>query len=213
MLQALFQSAQHLYEKRKGSGSRSGSGCPTLVSMYCYWTVLHLNFFYKCNILLHVFWQAWFTARMAFTRTTAVMSIMGYMLGLGDRHLENINVDTTTGHSTKKIIDEQVFFINRLKYFNKILFWFGGQCFHVDMNSLFNVNETYAVRMNNLEFRNNLFYSINYCKTLPVNDCASCFTNCLNCEVCRVTGSRNCALSSHPQHSRRFRTFGRRGTI
>jgi phosphatidylinositol kinase/protein kinase (PI-3 family) len=54
----------------------------------------------KCNILPHVFWQAWFTARMAFTRTTAVMSIMGYMLGLGDRHLENINVDTTTGHPT-----------------------------------------------------------------------------------------------------------------
>ncbi len=39
---------------------------------------------------------------MAFTRTTAVMSIMGYMLGLGDRHLENINVDTTTGQECSR---------------------------------------------------------------------------------------------------------------
>ena len=60
--------------------------------------------------------QAWFAARLAFTRTTAVMSMMGYILGLGDRHLENINVDTTT-----------------------------GQIFHVDMNSLFNISETYTV--------------------------------------------------------------------
>jgi len=60
--------------------------------------------------------QAWFAARLAFTRTTAVMSMMGYILGLGDRHLENINVDTATGDT-----------------------------FHVDMNSLFNVSETYKV--------------------------------------------------------------------
>ena len=48
------------------------------------------------------------------------MSVMGYLLGLGDRHLENINVDTTT-----------------------------GETFHVDMNSLFNISETYKV---NTEF-------------------------------------------------------------
>jgi len=60
--------------------------------------------------------QAWFAARLSFTRTTEVMSIMGYILGLGDRHLENINVDTATGDT-----------------------------FHVDMNSLFNVSETYKV--------------------------------------------------------------------
>jgi phosphatidylinositol kinase/protein kinase (PI-3 family) len=76
---------------------------------------------------------------MAFTRTTAVMSIMGYMLGLGDRHLENINVDTTTGQSLNKKKDN-----SRTTYFIIILV---GQCFHVDMNSLFNVNETYAVRI------------------------------------------------------------------
>ena len=49
---------------------------------------------------------------MAFVRSTAVMSMMGYIIGLGDRHLENINVDTTT-----------------------------GETFHVDLNCLFNKGE------------------------------------------------------------------------
>ena len=60
--------------------------------------------------------QSWFIARMAFVRSTAVMSMMGYIIGLGDRHLENINVDTTTGDT-----------------------------FHVDMNCLFNKGETLTV--------------------------------------------------------------------
>ena len=60
--------------------------------------------------------QSWFTARMAFVRSTAIMSMMGYIIGLGDRHLENINVDTTTGDT-----------------------------FHVDMNCLFNKGETLGV--------------------------------------------------------------------
>jgi hypothetical protein len=40
---------------------------------------------------------AWFEARLAFTRSCAVMSMIGYSVGLGDRHLENILIDTTTG--------------------------------------------------------------------------------------------------------------------
>ena len=40
---------------------------------------------------------AWFEARLAFTRSSAVMSMIGYSVGLGDRHLENILIDTTTG--------------------------------------------------------------------------------------------------------------------
>jgi len=58
------------------------------------------------------------------------MSMMGYILGLGDRHLENINVDTTT-----------------------------GQTFHVDMNSLFNISETYAV----IYFKNSMIQIIHKC--------------------------------------------------
>jgi serine/threonine-protein kinase ATR len=36
-------------------------------------------------------------ARLAFTRTTAVMSMVGYLLGLGDRHGENVLIDTCNG--------------------------------------------------------------------------------------------------------------------
>jgi serine/threonine-protein kinase ATR len=41
--------------------------------------------------------SAWYTARQRYTRTTAVWSMVGAMLGLGDRHGENILLDTTNG--------------------------------------------------------------------------------------------------------------------
>ncbi|XP_071453339.1 serine/threonine-protein kinase ATR [Hetaerina americana] len=41
--------------------------------------------------------QGWYMARNSYTRTTAVMSIVGYVLGLGDRHGENIMFDSTNG--------------------------------------------------------------------------------------------------------------------
>ena len=39
----------------------------------------------------------WFDARLAFTRSCGVMSMIGMAVGLGDRHLENILVNATTG--------------------------------------------------------------------------------------------------------------------
>ena len=39
----------------------------------------------------------WHRARLAFTRTTAVWSMVGHIVGLGDRHGENILLDATTG--------------------------------------------------------------------------------------------------------------------
>lgn len=39
----------------------------------------------------------WYKARSAYVRTTAVMSIVGYILGLGDRHCENILLDAKNG--------------------------------------------------------------------------------------------------------------------
>jgi serine/threonine-protein kinase ATR len=53
---------------------------------------------------------------MSFTRTAAVMSIVGFVLGLGDRHGENINLDSST-----------------------------GDIVHVDFNCLFNKGETFDI--------------------------------------------------------------------
>ncbi|XP_048255679.1 serine/threonine-protein kinase ATR-like isoform X1 [Haliotis rufescens] len=57
---------------------------------------------------------SWYNARLAYARTSAVMSMVGYILGLGDRHGENILYDSTT-----------------------------GDCVHVDFNCLFNKGETF----------------------------------------------------------------------
>jgi serine/threonine-protein kinase ATR len=54
----------------------------------------------------------WYAARLAFTHTSAVMSMIGFVLGLGDRHGENILLDA---HS--------------------------GDVLHVDFNMLFNKGE------------------------------------------------------------------------
>ncbi|CAE6443988.1 unnamed protein product [Rhizoctonia solani] len=40
---------------------------------------------------------AWLSSRLAYTRTTAVMSMVGHILGLGDRHGENLMFDTING--------------------------------------------------------------------------------------------------------------------
>ena len=41
--------------------------------------------------------SVWFSSRLRFTRTAAVMSIVGFIVGLGDRHVENILVDESNG--------------------------------------------------------------------------------------------------------------------
>uniref|UniRef100_A0A914GZ67 Serine/threonine-protein kinase ATR n=1 Tax=Globodera rostochiensis TaxID=31243 RepID=A0A914GZ67_GLORO len=40
---------------------------------------------------------SWYNARLAFTRTAATMSMVGFLLGLGDRHGENMLLDVKTG--------------------------------------------------------------------------------------------------------------------
>ncbi|XP_068136880.1 serine/threonine-protein kinase ATR isoform X2 [Hyperolius riggenbachi] len=59
---------------------------------------------------------SWYNSRSAYCRSTAVMSMVGYILGLGDRHGENILFDSLT-----------------------------GECVHVDFNCLFNKGETFTV--------------------------------------------------------------------
>ena len=39
----------------------------------------------------------WLTARLAYVRSVAINSIVGYILGIGDRHAHNILIDTLTG--------------------------------------------------------------------------------------------------------------------
>jgi len=39
----------------------------------------------------------WFTTRLAYTRSVATTSIVGHVLGLGDRHASNILMDHKTG--------------------------------------------------------------------------------------------------------------------
>lgn len=60
--------------------------------------------------------SSWYVARTSYVRTLAVMSIVGYMLGLGDRHNDNILLDCTN-----------------------------GDVIHVDFNALFNKGETLPV--------------------------------------------------------------------
>ena len=62
------------------------------------------------HIILHsIFYSLRYMARVAYCRTSAVISMVGYILGLGDRHGENILFDATN-----------------------------GDCVHVDFNCLFN---------------------------------------------------------------------------
>ncbi|KAI9005259.1 hypothetical protein BC832DRAFT_531539 [Gaertneriomyces semiglobifer] len=58
----------------------------------------------------------WFSSRLAYASTTAVMSMVGYVVGLGDRHGENILFDDQT-----------------------------GDCVHVDLNCLFDKGATFEV--------------------------------------------------------------------
>ncbi len=60
--------------------------------------------------------MSWLDARQCFTRSCAVMSIVGTVIGLGDRHGDNILLDTKTGH-----------------------------VMHVDFNAIFNKGESFQV--------------------------------------------------------------------
>lgn len=60
--------------------------------------------------------NTWYNARSNYVRTAAVMSVCGYVLGLGDRHCENILMASSN-----------------------------GDCIHVDFNCLFNKGETLGV--------------------------------------------------------------------
>ena len=45
----------------------------------------------------HYIPERWFEMRLAYSRSVAVMSMVGHILGLGDRHVSNIMMDTARG--------------------------------------------------------------------------------------------------------------------
>lgn len=60
---------------------------------------------YKANqpVMRFKFFEAhkegskWFQMRLNYTRSVAVNSIVGYILGIGDRHISNLLLDTVQG--------------------------------------------------------------------------------------------------------------------
>lgn len=58
----------------------------------------------------------WFQSRLAYSSTLATMSMVGHIVGLGDRHGENILFDSSS-----------------------------GDCVHVDLNCLFDKGQTFEV--------------------------------------------------------------------
>ena len=57
--------------------------------------------------------MSWFAMRLNYTRSVATTSIVGHILGLGDRHTSNILLDSSTGevvHIDLGIAFEQVTF-------------------------------------------------------------------------------------------------------
>jgi ataxia telangiectasia mutated family protein len=57
--------------------------------------------------------MSWFAMRLNYTRSVATTSIVGHILGLGDRHISNILLDSSTGevvHIDLGIAFEQVAF-------------------------------------------------------------------------------------------------------
>ncbi|KAL1690090.1 hypothetical protein GGG16DRAFT_56461 [Schizophyllum commune] len=74
--------------------SRLSNRCPRRAHTCVYPPVFHEHF-------LETFPEptAWLTSRLNFSHTSAVMSMVGYIIGLGDRHLENILLDINTGQA------------------------------------------------------------------------------------------------------------------
>ena len=71
------------------------------------------------NLLEKEFWcssgsmEQWWNKTQSFTRSVAVMSMIGYILGLGDRHLDNILIDFENGEIVH--IDYNICFERGLK--------------------------------------------------------------------------------------------------
>eukprot|EP00873_Tetraselmis_striata_P024237 jgi/Tetstr1/444501/TSEL_032380.t1 len=92
-LKAALQGCKSMYEKYEKA--------PPAPNKWSTWYNEVLEMFPP---MMHSWWLKefrtpahWFDARLRFTRTTAVWSMVGHILGLGDRHGENLLIDRATG--------------------------------------------------------------------------------------------------------------------
>jgi len=89
-LREAFMKCQDMYFKKgnlKGAAKRFDEDILQQYKPFMYWWFIQ-NFSNP---------HAWFEARNNFTLSAAVWSAVGHIIGLGDRHSENILVDTRTG--------------------------------------------------------------------------------------------------------------------
>lgn len=80
-----------------------------VVSPMCWQRIPTNNFFLKLSL-------------KSYARSTAVMSMVGYIIGLGDRHLDNVLIDMTTGevvHIDYNVCFEKGNLKNALSYSNE----------------------------------------------------------------------------------------------
>ena len=66
----------------------------------CLHYTLRLTPYHSQKHSILFFHQVWLDRRTNYTRSLAVMSMVGYMLGLGDRHFSNIMLDRYSGKIT-----------------------------------------------------------------------------------------------------------------
>jgi serine/threonine-protein kinase ATR len=105
------QFKRDFYDRVKKDDNKSEDIWRALIKKYC-----KPSRFWRWFVLTFPDPNSWYRARMAFTRTAAVMSMVGHILGLGDRHGENILIDGRT-----------------------------GDCVHVDLNCVFHKGQTFTV--------------------------------------------------------------------
>ncbi|EGW32181.1 cell cycle checkpoint protein [Spathaspora passalidarum NRRL Y-27907] len=89
--------AQRLVKASKRSSDTSNKAMHDLVSTFTHIVKDHPPVLHNWFIENFTDPTSWYISRNSFTRSTAVMSMVGYIIGLGDRHCENILLFKKTG--------------------------------------------------------------------------------------------------------------------
>jgi serine/threonine-protein kinase ATR len=80
-----------------GGGEHEAGNWPRILSEYGAINSLFPVCFHRWFLKSFPDPTSWFEARLAFARSAAVWSMVGHVVGLGDRHGENVLVDTANG--------------------------------------------------------------------------------------------------------------------